>query len=101
MNLPLTHIWQPARVSSRLLVVVLHGLGDTPEGFLWLQETLSMDPLNFLLVGAPSRYYTGFSWYDLPPHQLPGILHSCKVLSKVFAETEKSGFPPENTFLFG
>src|SRR5436309_2432788 len=101
MNLPTAHIWQPARRPSKLLVVVLHGLGDTPEGFLWLQEALSIDPLNFLLVSAPGRYYRGFSWYDLPPHQLSGIVQSRKVLGQVFADTENSGFAPENTFLFG
>jgi phospholipase/carboxylesterase len=101
MNLPLAHIWQQARVPSRHLVVVLHGRGDSSEGFTWLQEALSIDSLNFLLLDAPERYYTGFSWYDLPPNQLPGILRSRKLLKDVFAETQLNGYPAEQTFLFG
>jgi phospholipase/carboxylesterase len=101
MDLPLTHIWQPAHVASKQLMVVLHGRGDSAEGFVWLQEALEIDWLNYLLLNAPSPYYTGFSWYDLPPAQLPGIVQSRKLLGQVFAETEKQGFLPESTFLFG
>lgn len=101
MNLPLTHIWQPAGSPSQQLVIVLHGRGDSADGFLWLQEELGIDSLDFLLLNAPSPYYTGFSWYDLPPDQQPGILRSRKLLGDVLAETERSGYPPERTFLLG
>ena len=101
MNLPLTHVWQPARAPSKQLVVVLHGRGDSPSGFLWLQEALAIDSLHFLLLAAPTPYYTGFSWYDLSPNELPGILQSRKLLGEVFAETKTSGYAPEKTFLLG
>jgi len=101
MKLPLNHLWQTARVSSRDLVVVLHGRGDSSHGFEWLQSEIAIDSLNFLLLDAPNSYFTGFSWYDLPPRQLPGILESRRLLAKVFAETAANGFPPQNTFLFG
>ena len=101
MDLPLTHIWQSARAASKQLMVVLHGRGDSAEGFLWLQDALEIDSLNYLLLNAPEPYYTGFSWYDLPPHQLPGITHSRKLLGVVLAETEEQGFMPESTFLLG
>jgi phospholipase/carboxylesterase len=101
MNLPLTHIWQPARVSSNRLLVVLHGLGDSAEGFLGLQQMLDIDSLDYLLLNAPTPYYMGFSWYDLPPNQLPGILRSRKLLEKVFKEIAASGYAPERTFLLG
>jgi len=101
MNLPLTHIWQPASVSSKQLVIVLHGRGDSAQGFVWLQQALDMNSLNFLLLTAPSPYYTGFSWYDLPPNQLPGIIQSRKLLGEVLAEAKSSGYPPEKTFLLG
>ena len=101
MNLPLTHVWQPARAPSKQLVVVLHGRGDSSNGFLWLQEALAIDSLHFLLLNAPARYYSGFSWYDLPPNELPGILQSRKLLGEVFAETKTGGFAPEKTFLLG
>ena len=101
MKLPLTHIWQPAYETSQSLVVVLHGLGDSANGFTWLQEELGIDTLNFLLLNAPTPYYVGFSWYDLFPHQLPGIVESRKLLEGVFNETQQHGYPPEKTFLFG
>ena len=42
MNLPLTHLWQPAPRPSKDLMVVLHGRGDSVEGFDWLQEDLEI-----------------------------------------------------------
>ncbi len=101
MNLPLAHVWQPARLSTKQLVVVLHGRGDSANGFLWLQEALAIDSLDFLLLSAPNAYYVGFSWYDLPPDQLPGIVRSRTLLEEVLTQTENDGYLPERTFLFG
>jgi phospholipase/carboxylesterase len=101
MNLPLNHIWQPALTTSKQLIVVLHGRGDSAEGFLWLQDELGIDSLNFLLLTAPTPYYSGFSWYDLPPRQLPGIMESRRLLELVFAETQHEGYAPNQTFLMG
>jgi phospholipase/carboxylesterase len=77
-------------------MIVLHGRGDSAEGFLWLQEALAIESLDFLLLTAPGR-----SWYGLPPDQLPGIEASRRLLASVFAETERQGFSPERTFLLG
>ena len=101
MNLPLTHIWQPAVSTSQHLVIVLHGRGDSAEGFLWLQEELAIDELNFLLLNAPTPYYTGYSWYDLPPNQLPGIQQSRELLARTLEQVEREGYSPGKTFLFG
>lgn len=101
LNLPLTHIWQPAQSPQKQLVIVLHGRGDSAEGFLWLQEMLSIDSLDFLLLNAPDPYAVGFSWYDLPPNQLPGITRSQRLLGDVLQVTEQNGYAPERTFLFG
>ena len=86
MRLPLNHIWQPARTSSEQLMIVLHGRGDSAEGFLWLRDALGIDTLDFLLLRAPNPYYTGFSSYDLPPNQLPEIIESRKLLSDALAK---------------
>jgi phospholipase/carboxylesterase len=101
MNLPLTHIWQPAASASQRLVIVLHGRGDSAEGFLWLQEELGIDELNYLLLNAPDKYYTGYSWYDLPPDQLPGIQRSGELLTRTLEQVEREGYSPDQTFLFG
>ena len=65
MKLPLTYAWQPSISKSPWLLIVLHGLGDSSEGFLWLQDELGIDSLNYLLLNAPDPYYTGYSWYDI------------------------------------
>jgi phospholipase/carboxylesterase len=100
MDLPVKHTWQPAAAKSQRLVVVLHGLGDSADGFLWLQDELGIDSLNYLLLNAPDPYYTGFSWYDIED-PLPGIARSRKLLARVLEQTEREGYPPGQTFLFG
>ena len=50
---------------SRRLMIVLHGLGDSLEGWLWLPQALQLPWLNFLFVNAPEAYYGGWSWYDI------------------------------------
>ena len=101
MELPLDNIWLPAPHPAKKVMVVLHGLGDSSEGFLWIQDALGIDSLDYLLLNAPTPYYTGFSWYDLPPNQNPGIANSRKVLDEVFTQLERDGYAPESTFLFG
>jgi phospholipase/carboxylesterase len=102
LKLPIQYIFQGAALEeSRDLLVVLHGRGDSAAGLDWLQDELAIDTLNFLLLNAPRPYYTGFSWYDMPPHQLAGILASGKLLAQTFQEIAKAGFPPRRTFLGG
>jgi phospholipase/carboxylesterase len=101
MDLPLDHVWLPAREPARTVMVILHGLGDSAEGFLWIQDGLSIDSLDYVLLNAPTPYYTGFRWYDLPPNQAPGIANSRKILNEVFSQIEQQGYPPGRTFLFG
>ncbi|MDR3608054.1 MAG: serine esterase [Oligoflexia bacterium] len=102
-HLPLESIWQPAgpNETNGHLIVVLHGRGDSAEGFAWLQSALGLPGLSALLLNAPNSYYTGFSWYDLPPNQLPGVLSSREQLTRVFQEIARMGFAPERTFLLG
>ncbi|MGA2543209.1 MAG: alpha/beta fold hydrolase [Verrucomicrobiota bacterium] len=51
--------------AGRRLMIVLHGLGDSMEGWLWLPGALELPWLNFLLVNAPNPYYGGWAWYDI------------------------------------
>jgi phospholipase/carboxylesterase len=101
MKLPLSHLWLPAKNPTRHLVVVLHGLGDSAEGFLWLQDALEIHSLNYLLLTAPEPYYSGFRWYDIGVDPIAGIVRSRNVLGEVFAATKHAGYAPEQTFLFG
>ncbi len=83
------------------LIVVLHGRGDSPAGFHWLPRALGFRDVAYLLVQAPDAYYTGFSWYDLPPDQGPGILRSRQRLDELFAEIGAQGYRTEDIILFG
>ena len=93
------YLWQPSQ--GRYLMVVLHGRGDSPYGFEWLGRELGLDGVSYLLLQAPDPYYDGYSWYDLPPDQGPGIARSSALLTRIFDELETVGYAPENTFLFG
>jgi phospholipase/carboxylesterase len=83
------------------LMVVLHGLGDSMEGYRWLPEAMRLPWLSYLLVNAPDRYYSGFAWYDLEGHPAPGIERSRKLLFELLDQTVAGGFPAEKIIVFG
>ena len=60
--------------TSRRLMVMLHGLGDSLEGYRWFPGALNLPGLNYLLVNAPDDYYGGWSWFDIadlgPPRRI-------------------------------
>lgn len=93
--------WLPAKTESKKLMIVMHGRGDSPAGFHWLPGALGDASLNYLLLQAPDDYYTGYSWYDLPPDQGPGILRSRRLLDELMVEIMAQGFRPEDTIVFG
>ena len=92
----------PARsTGSTRLMVVLHGLGDSIEGYRWLPEVLALPWLNYLLVNAPDEYFGGLSWYDFAGDPGTGVRRSYRLLSELLEEQEKRGFPAEQLLLFG
>ncbi len=86
---------------SRKLLVVLHGLGDSREGYRWLPVELNLPWLNVLLVDAPDEYYGGFSWYEYPGDPGPGIERSRRLLATLLEQMPAKGFPANETILFG
>ena len=100
-NLELDNIFIPAKVPSKKLMIILHGRGDSSEGFRGFPPYLDIDDMNYILLDAPFEYYTGFSWYPLPPNQLPGIEHSSIVLTKVLDALFEKDFNAEESFLLG
>jgi phospholipase/carboxylesterase len=86
---------------SPWLMVVLHGLGDSMEGYRWLPPMLNLPWLNYLLVNAPDDYYGGYSWYDIYGNSQPGIVRSRHLVLDLLDSLPDRGFPPEGTFLFG
>lgn len=45
--------------------LVLHGLGDSKEGWKPVAPMLGLDHVGFIFVQAPEPYYDGWSWFDI------------------------------------
>jgi phospholipase/carboxylesterase len=84
-----------AERNSRRLMVMLHGLGDSIEGYRWLPEAMGLPWLNYLLVNAPDKYYEGHSWFDYPDNLVPGVQRSRKLLFDLLDDLRQKGFPAE------
>ncbi len=92
----------PSReAGSKRLMVVLHGLGDSMEGYRFLPEELRLPSMNYLLVNAPDDYYGGYSWYDYEGDAAPGVERSFRLLCELLDAQRTAGFPTEQTVLFG
>lgn len=100
-NLPLNHIFIPSKVPSKKLMIILHGRGDSSQGFTWLPPYLAFEDMNYLLLDAPYDYYGGYSWYGLPPNQLVGIEKSSAILIEIFDMLFAEEFDISESFLFG
>ena len=86
---------------SRCLMIVLHGLGDSMEGYRWLPKALELPWLSYLLANAPDSYFSGYSWYDFSGDVSAGVERSRELLFTMLDEQRKAGWPTEQTILFG
>ena len=100
-NLELVNLFIPAQVPSKKLMIILHGRGDSSDGFVGLPPFLDIPDMNYILFDAPFEYFTGHSWYQLPPEQLPGIEYSSTLLTKDLDTLFENDFNAEESFLFG
>jgi phospholipase/carboxylesterase len=87
--------------TSRRLMVMLHGLGDSIEGYRWWPEAMGLPWMNYLLVNAPDEYYGGYSWFDYPDDIVPGVMRSRKLLFELLDDLRAKNFPTEQTTLGG
>ena len=95
-------IWIPSLdPASRSIMVVLHGLGDSVDGYLWLPSALSIPSLNYLLVNAPDPYYGGYSWYDLDGDAGVGVFRSRRLLTALLTKLDLAGYPNDQCWMFG
>lgn len=90
----------PEPATGRLMVV-LHGLGDSIEGYRWMPESLRLPWLNYLLVNAPDPYYGGRSWYDFADNPGPGVIRSRAALFDLLDQLRGRGYATGQTVLFG
>jgi len=100
-NLPLNHTFIPSKIPSKKLMIILHGRGDSSNGFSFLPSYLNIDDMNYLLLNAPYEYFGGYSWYDLPPNQLEGIAYSSGLLAETLDSLFEEEFNAQESFLFG
>ncbi len=89
------------RKDSRRLMIMLHGLGDSMEGYRWLPEAMDLAWMNYLLVNAPDEYYGGFSWFDFTGDIVPGVRRSRQLLFELLDHWRGRGYPPEQTTFGG
>src|SRR5258706_12877268 len=98
----LHHEFIPAQdPKSRRLWIMLHGLGDSIEGYRWFPEAMQLPWMNYLLVNAPDEYYGGYSWFDFAGDIVPGVERSRKLLFQLLDARRAEGFPTEQTIFGG
>ncbi len=97
----LNTVFIPAKNLSKKLMLVLHGLGDSTEGYTWLPSELARDDISFLLLNAPDTYFTGYSWFDIYENPAPGITRSRELLFRAVKELEAQGWAADQIALFG
>ncbi len=98
-----THRHIPAAVpgSRERVMIVLHGLGDSLDGYRFLPSVLGIPEMSYLLLNAPDPYYGGYAWYDFMGNPAPGIGRSRELLLGLLEELAEQGVAPADTFLFG
>jgi phospholipase/carboxylesterase len=96
-----THFIPADQRDSQRLMIMLHGLGDSITGYLWLPDAMRLPWLNYCLVNAPDEYYGGYSWFDFAGDLEPGVRRSRELLFKVLDALRAKGFPTEQTTFGG
>jgi phospholipase/carboxylesterase len=91
---------QPATQPIRRTLVFMHGLGDSEQGWTFLQQALELPWLEVVLVRAPEPYFGGYSWYDIntPERVAPDIAVSRQKLSELL---DHLAIPREQLLLGG
>lgn len=98
-----THRYVPPLVPTdrERVMVVLHGLGDSLNGYAFLPRAMNVPEMSYLLLNAPDPYYGGYAWYDFMGDPAPGVIRSRGLLFALLDELEEQGVPAADVFLFG
>jgi phospholipase/carboxylesterase len=100
-----TELYPAQDTKSRRTLVVLHGLGDSIEGYRWLPEALQLPYLNYILVNAPDDYNPGYSWFNIDTQTLIAdpktVARSRALLFKLFEHLHNENYPPEQMMVLG
>jgi phospholipase/carboxylesterase len=92
--------------TSRRLWIMLHGLGDSVEGYRWMPAVFQLPWMNYLLVNAPDPYFGGFSWFEFaedgdPDVMRPGVERSRKLVFQLLDAQRQAGFATDQTIFGG
>jgi phospholipase/carboxylesterase len=90
-----------AEPNSKRLLLMMHGLGDSFAGYLWMPQVLRLPWLNYLLPNAPDDYYGGFAWFDIAGDIVPGVQRSRALLFELLDTLRAKGWPTEQTIIGG
>lgn len=96
-----THFIAAGQRDAKRLMVMLHGLGDSLAGYLWLPDALRLPWLNYVLVNAPDEYFGGYSWYDFAGDAASGVRRSRWLLFELLDKLRAQGFASEQTTFGG
>lgn len=89
------------------LLLMLHGLGDSKEGWKDVAPMLRLPGWGFCFAQAPDDYYGGFSWFGIdlgPPIRVDGdgVARSHRLLGELLTLLETAhGLPCERIALLG
>ncbi|WP_290729278.1 hypothetical protein [Halobacteriovorax sp. JY17] len=87
---------------STKIMIVMHGLGDHKASYKDFALEVNVTCLDYLLINAPTPYYFGFSWYDIPPGEpRDGIRNSIDKLELLVNELNQKGYSDEDIILCG
>jgi phospholipase/carboxylesterase len=101
-NEPLTTYLLPARSApSQATLIVLHGLGDSAQGWAGFPGQLGLASLSYLFADAPDPYYGGYAWYDFYGEQSEGVQRSRGLLHHLIAAEEARGTPASKIGILG
>jgi phospholipase/carboxylesterase len=85
--------------------LVLHGLGDSLDGWQPVAHELAIDELGWIFAQAPLPYYGGWSWFDIYPDRSVNDAHireSRGELARLIDHLLKQlALPSERLFVLG
>lgn len=95
------HKFIPAKKKSDLLMIVLHGRGDSIRPFYQFDQEMNVPEMNYLLLNAPRKFMDGYTWYGEPPYQKNGVLKIREKIFDLLNDLEVQGWKSENIYFFG
>lgn len=91
----------PSKKVSKKLMIVFHGRGDSLKPFKEFHQELGVKDINYLLLNAPRKFLTGFSWYGEPPFEKSGIQRIREKVFQLLEDLQLQGWKAEDIFLLG